>query len=407
MANGGGHLRSTLAFHSGNTQLTFPVLFSKFWDLRASSRQPNFRLRFLSRGCASTNDVCKLRIHVFKTTNGQEQNYESIRPNYEKVLDCSRSHISKLRIRISRPRTEIFRLRLEVLNLKFSDYERTKNSATKPKFAWAKNNHKTTELAGVQYAACHVANFRAVLLGAPFQLSLAGIFIWRCLQRKVRENHTSSLSVIENCSPYLLKGLDWLSLSSSLSLSHLIHSWTISQADIDAQLPDHAMLAAWITITVSIAKKPDFRFLKTFASANISLHSFLQWLVPDALSGPNGPKPPRCAMWVMWQTPKSHDEKTWFTSNSKTHGVIFKVHKTCGWALRAMGNVCNSDSCCGLLSVFCTTFFVKNFLVLVQIFFAQKIFAANPLAKIAGVVCACAINFQGSKGKRMMSPTKP
>ena len=130
---------------SGDTQLTFPVLFSKFWDLRTSSSQPNFRLRFLSHGCASTNDVCKLQIHVFKTTNGQEQNYESMRPNYEKVLDRSRSHISKLRVRISRLRTEIFRLRLEVLSLEFSDYARTKNPATKPKFAWAKNNPRGPE----------------------------------------------------------------------------------------------------------------------------------------------------------------------------------------------------------------------------------------------------------------------
>ena len=109
----------TLKQVDGNTQLTFPVRFSKFWDLRTSSRlsQPNFRLRFLSRGCASTNDVCKLRIHVLKTTKGQEQNYESIRPNYEKVLDCSQSHTSKLRIR---------------------------------------NSHETTKLAGVQYAACPV-----------------------------------------------------------------------------------------------------------------------------------------------------------------------------------------------------------------------------------------------------------
>ena len=86
---------------SGNSQLTFPVLFSKFWDLRTSSSQPNFQLRFLSRGCASMNDVCKLRSRVFKTTNGQEQNYAYIRPNYKKVLDCSWSHISKLRIRVS------------------------------------------------------------------------------------------------------------------------------------------------------------------------------------------------------------------------------------------------------------------------------------------------------------------
>ena len=45
---------------------------------------------------------------------------------------------------------------MEVLNLEFSDYERTQNPATKPKFAWAKNNHEITKLAGVQYVACSV-----------------------------------------------------------------------------------------------------------------------------------------------------------------------------------------------------------------------------------------------------------
>ena len=38
----------------------------------------------------------------------------------------------------------------------FSDYEPTKNPATKPKFAWAKKSHETTKLAGVKYAACPV-----------------------------------------------------------------------------------------------------------------------------------------------------------------------------------------------------------------------------------------------------------
>ena len=96
----------------------------------------------------------KPRMDKNKTTNPFSQ-------NYEKVLDCSRSHISKLRIRISRLGTEIFKLRLEVLNLEFSDYERTKNPATKPIFAWAKNNHEITKLAGVQYAACSVRITRA------------------------------------------------------------------------------------------------------------------------------------------------------------------------------------------------------------------------------------------------------
>ena len=56
-----------------------------------------------------------------------------------------------------RLRTEIFKRRLEVLNLEFSDYVRTQNPATKPKFAWAKKSHEITKLAGVQYAACSVS----------------------------------------------------------------------------------------------------------------------------------------------------------------------------------------------------------------------------------------------------------
>ena len=106
-----------------------PVL-ETFWDLRTSSSQPNFQLRFLSHGCASTNDVCKQPIHVFKTTNGQKQNHESIRPNYERCLTAAGATFQK--IRISRLRTEIF-----------SEYDwrsstwnfQTTNPATKPKFA--------------------------------------------------------------------------------------------------------------------------------------------------------------------------------------------------------------------------------------------------------------------------------
>ena len=51
---------------SGTTQLPFPVPFSKFGVLQASSIQPKYHLRFLSHGCAFTNDICKLRIHVFR-----------------------------------------------------------------------------------------------------------------------------------------------------------------------------------------------------------------------------------------------------------------------------------------------------------------------------------------------------
>ena len=81
-----------------------PGPVSKFWDLRTSSSQPNFRLRFLSRGCASTNTFAnyestfsKPRMDKNKTTNpfGQTtkrcltaagatfQNYESEFPDYE------------------------------------------------------------------------------------------------------------------------------------------------------------------------------------------------------------------------------------------------------------------------------------------------------------------------------------
>ena len=97
----------------------FPVLVSRLWVLRANSIQPSLRLQFLSDGRASTNHICKLRIHDFKAANGQEQNYEAVRPNYEKAFDRSQSHISKLRIRSSQLRADIFRLPLEVLNLDF------------------------------------------------------------------------------------------------------------------------------------------------------------------------------------------------------------------------------------------------------------------------------------------------
>ena len=89
------------------------------------------------------NDVCKLRIHVFKTT--------AIRPNYKKVLDCSQSHISKLRIRISWLRTEMWGPQPRIFRLRTDQ-----KSCYEPKFAWAKNNHETTKLAGVQYAVCPV-----------------------------------------------------------------------------------------------------------------------------------------------------------------------------------------------------------------------------------------------------------
>ena len=78
---------------SGKNSFYLPVLLSEIWALRASSIPPNICLRILSHGCASTNDTCKLWIHIFKTTNGREQNYESIRPNYEQAFFfCSRSH---------------------------------------------------------------------------------------------------------------------------------------------------------------------------------------------------------------------------------------------------------------------------------------------------------------------------
>ena len=94
----------------------------------------------------------------FRNQKGQDQNCESVWPNYE--IDCGRSqsHISKLRIRISQLRREVFRLQLEVLNLEISDYEWTKNSATRSQFARAKTNHETRKLAGGQYAAFVLRN---------------------------------------------------------------------------------------------------------------------------------------------------------------------------------------------------------------------------------------------------------
>ena len=50
---------------SGKLSLRFRSCF-KILLLRTSSSQSNVRSRFLSRGCASVNDMCKLRIHVFE-----------------------------------------------------------------------------------------------------------------------------------------------------------------------------------------------------------------------------------------------------------------------------------------------------------------------------------------------------
>ena len=95
----------------------------------------------------------KLRIHSAKLRKGARLQPQ---PHFK---------ITNPKFRISRLQTEILKLRSEVLNLEISDYERTKNPATKPKFAWAKNNHEITKLAGVQYAACSVT--RANLLIPP------------------------------------------------------------------------------------------------------------------------------------------------------------------------------------------------------------------------------------------------
>ena len=80
--------------------------FPKFWDL---SSQPNLRLRLLSRGVCLNERRLQTTKPRFQNHEWTRTNYESIRPDYTKVLDCSRSHISKLRIRISRLRTEILK----------------------------------------------------------------------------------------------------------------------------------------------------------------------------------------------------------------------------------------------------------------------------------------------------------
>ena len=59
--------RCQIASDAGRAMRTTKFLLLKIWVLQASSIQPNFRLRFWSHGCASTNDTCKLRIHVTKT----------------------------------------------------------------------------------------------------------------------------------------------------------------------------------------------------------------------------------------------------------------------------------------------------------------------------------------------------
>ena len=94
---------------SGNAQLTFPVLSSKLWDLRTSSSQPNFRLRFCLAGVPLQmtfanyeSTFSKPRMDKNKTTNPFGQ-------STKRCVTAARSHISKLRIRISRLRTEIFR----------------------------------------------------------------------------------------------------------------------------------------------------------------------------------------------------------------------------------------------------------------------------------------------------------
>ena len=89
---------------SGNAHLTFPVLLSKFWDLRTSSSQPNFDSDFCLAGVPLRmtfanyeSTFSKLRVDKNKTTNpfGQTmkrcltaagatfQNYEAESPDYE------------------------------------------------------------------------------------------------------------------------------------------------------------------------------------------------------------------------------------------------------------------------------------------------------------------------------------
>ena len=90
-------------------------------SLRSRSCFPNFG----TNGLALVNqifesDFCLAGVPLRMTFADYESTFSKPRKdknkttdsNYEKVLDCSRSRVSKLQIRISRPRTETFRLRL-------------------------------------------------------------------------------------------------------------------------------------------------------------------------------------------------------------------------------------------------------------------------------------------------------
>ena len=90
----------------------FLVLFSQFWVLWASSNQLNFRLRFLPHRCASTNDVCKVRIPHFQTTHGQEQNYESVEPHFKTTNANFATTNRNFQTTIGGSRPGIFRLRM-------------------------------------------------------------------------------------------------------------------------------------------------------------------------------------------------------------------------------------------------------------------------------------------------------
>ena len=110
------------SLRSGNAHLTFPVLFSKFWDLRASSSQPDFDSDFCLAGVPLRmtfanyeSTFSKPRMDKNKTTNpfgqttkrcltaagGTFQNYESEFPTTNRDFQTT----------IGGPQPGIFRLR--------------------------------------------------------------------------------------------------------------------------------------------------------------------------------------------------------------------------------------------------------------------------------------------------------
>ena len=151
----------------------FPALFLKYLVLRAGSIQPNFRLRFLSHRCASTDNICKQQTHVFETMNG----YESFRPKYKKVVVRCRSHILKTQIQISKLRTDVFRLRFESHQLRSSRLRIHRKSIDETKI---RRGQRTTTKLRISRGRQDIA-FVFLTSVAPFRGTPALVGRWSCL----------------------------------------------------------------------------------------------------------------------------------------------------------------------------------------------------------------------------------